>query len=280
MNFLKTGILMALFGGLAVVVGRYFFGLQGAVIGLGAAVLFQSIAYFNGHKMAIRMAHGVAFEELDPRTQNQLAWLSAANETLSQRAGIPAPKLYISPDPQPNAFAAGRNPSVAVVCFNEGLLNLMPRDQVIAVLAHELGHVKNRDSLLMTVTAAFATFISFLAQLAWLIPRGDNEERNPIVDLLMMVLAPITATVIQMAISRTREFGADRAAADLIGSPQPMISALRSLERGTERIPSATAQTASAHMYIASPFSGGGLMKLFMTHPPIEERVRALQTAS
>jgi len=258
---------------MAVGVGGYFFGTQGAVIGIVVAFLFQAFAYFNGHKMAIAMSHS------QPVAPGSIPWLEQANRDLSERAGIPAPTLYLSPDPQPNAFAAGRNPSVAVVSFNQGLLDLMPRDQVIAVLAHEIAHVKNRDSLTMTVAAAFGTFITFLANIAWLIPRGDNEDRNPLVDILMMIFAPLAATVIQLAISRTREYAADRMAADLVGSPEPMIGALQSLERGTNRIPTHTAQPTTAHMYIASPFGGAkGLMKLFMTHPPIEDRINALRS--
>lgn len=261
---------MAAIAGFALWIGSYFFGQQGAVIGLAAALLLQAVAYFNGHKMALAFARA---QELRP---GQIPWLERAAAELSQRAGIPVPKLYLSPDPQPNAFAAGRNPSVAVVCINEGLLNMMERREVIAVLAHELGHIRNRDTMIMTVVAAFATFISFLANIAWFIPRGDNEERNPLVDMLMMVLAPIVATIIQLAISRTREFAADNAAAELTGDPNAMIAALRALERGTKGVPSYTAQPATAHMYIAPPFRGGGFMKLFMTHPPMEDRIRAL----
>jgi heat shock protein HtpX len=274
MNFLRTGLLLVVMGSLAVAIGGYFFGVRGAAIGLVVALIFQSVAFFNGHKMALRMARAVPIQEVAGR----LEWLIAANEQLAQRAGIPAPSLYISPDPQPNAFAAGRNPSVAVVCINEGLFRIMSRDEVIAVLAHEIAHVRNRDSLIMTVTASFATFISFLANIAWLIPRGDNEERNPIVDLLVMLLAPITATLIQLAVSRTREFSADRTAAELMGNPRPMIGALEALERGIQMVPSPLARAETAHMYIASPFVGGGLMNLFRTHPSTEDRIRALST--
>jgi heat shock protein HtpX len=270
MNVLKTGILLASIGALAVAIGGYFFGVQGAVIGLVVAFAFQGLSYFNGAKMALKFARA------EPLRPGALPWLEDACAQLSQRAGIPAPPIYISPDPQPNAFAAGRDPQHAIVCFNEGLINLMPRDEVIAVLAHELAHIKNRDTLTMTIAAAMATFISFLANIAWLIPRGDNEERNPLVDLAFMIVAPISATVIQLAISRTREFSADRMAAELMGSPKPMMSALRHLESGTQRIVSPTAEPSTAHMYIASPFTGGGLMKLFQTHPPIEDRVKAL----
>jgi heat shock protein HtpX len=269
-NTLKTGILLAAIGGLAVAIGSYFFGANGAVIGLGLAFLVQGFAYFNGHKLALRFAHA------EPLQPGALPWYENAAQELSQRAGIPTPQLYLSPDPQPNAFAAGRNPQVAVVCVNQGLLDLMPRQQVIAVLAHEIGHIKNRDTLIMTVAAAMASFISMLANFAFFIPRGDNEDRNPFVDILMMLLAPISATLIQMAISRAREFEADRAAAELMGDARPMMDALASLERGTHSVPSYTAQPSTAHMYIAAPFSGGGIFKLFMTHPPIEERIQSL----
>jgi heat shock protein HtpX len=143
-----------------------------------------------------------------------------------------------------------------------------------------MGHIKNRDMLTMTVAAAAATFINMIAHLAYFIPLGDGRDRNPLVGLLLMIFAPITATLIQLAISRTREFGADATAAQLLGSPRPMMSALASLERGTHSIPSATAEPATAHMYIASPFNGEGLMKLFSTHPPIKDRIAALAQMS
>lgn len=271
MNTLKTGLLLAIVGAIAVGIGAAFFGTQGAVIGLLIAFAFQGFSLFAGHKMAISFAKG---QELQPGT---LPWLEDAAERLSKKAGIPTPKLYISPDPQPNAFAAGWKPEVAVVCINQGLLQLMPQDQVIAVLAHEFAHIKNRDMLTMTVAAAAASFINMIAHLAYFIPMGDSRDRNPLVSLLIMILAPITATMIQLAISRTREFGADATAAELLGTPRPMMNALASLEAGTHRIPSLTAAPATAHMYIASPFSGGGLMKLFSTHPPVEDRIKALQ---
>jgi heat shock protein HtpX len=269
-NTLKTGILLAAIGGLAVLLGSYFFGPNGAVIGLAAALLFQSISLFAGHKIALSFARA---KELRP---GAIPWLEDAAEQLSRRAGIPTPRLYISPDPQPNAFAAGRSPEVAVVCINEGLLRAMSPREVVAVLAHEIGPNRNPDMLNKTVVAAFASFISFLGNIGWLFGHGD-DDRNPLFDLLAMFLAPISAMLIQLAISRTREFGADHAAAELTGDPESMIDALRTLERGTELVPSPTAQAATAHMYIASPFRGGGLGKLFMTHPPISERIAALR---
>ena len=270
MNTLKTGILMAAVGALAVGIGAAFFGLNGALIGLAIALVFQAVALFAGHKMALASAHAV---ELAP---DQLPWLHEAANRLAQRAGIPTPKLYISPDPQPNAFAAGRNPEVAVVCINEGLIKVMPQEEVIAVLAHEFGHIKNRDMLTMTITAAMVTFINVLAYAAYFIPMGGDSRRgNPLVQLAIMILAPITATMIQLAISRQREFAADRMAAELVGTPRPMIEALQTLETATNRIESRTAQPAMAHMYIANPFGGGS--SLFQTHPSVEQRIAALR---
>lgn len=263
-------MLLAIVGAIAVGIGAAVFGAKGAIIGLIIALGFQGFSLFAGHKMALSFARA---KELGP---NEIPWMREAVERLSAKAGIPAPKLYVSPDPQPNAFAAGWKPDVAVICVNQGLLELMPQDQVVAVLAHEIAHVKNRDMLTMTVAAAAASFINMIAYLAYFIPMGDDRERNPLVGLLLMIFAPITATLIQLAISRTREFGADATAAELMGTPRPMMSALQSLDRGTHAIPSATAQPSTSHMYIASPFSGGGLSKLFSTHPPVEDRIRAL----
>lgn len=274
MNTFRTGILLALVGALAVGVGAAFFGVNGAVIGLVIALVFQGISLFTGHKMALSFAHA---RELVP---GEIPWLEQAAATLAHKAGIPTPKLFLSPDQQPNAFAAGYKPEVAVVCINEGLLRAMPQVQVISVLAHEIGHIKNRDILTMTVAAAMSSFINMLAYLAYFIPVGgsDNRRGNPLVQLAIILLAPLTATIIQLAISRTREFAADRASAELVGSSGPMIDALQTLERTTDVMPSQTARPATAHMYIASPFgSGGGILNLLRTHPPIEQRIEALR---
>jgi heat shock protein HtpX len=258
---------------LAVGVGAAFFGVKGAVIGLVIAFAFQAISLFTGHKMALAFAHA------EPLPDGSLPWLHDAADQLARKAGIPTPKLYLSPDPQPNAFAAGRSPEVAVVCINQGLLEAMPRDEVVSVLAHEFGHIKNRDILTMTIAAAMVSFINMLAYLAYFVPvGGDNRRGNPLVQLAIIILAPITATLIQLAISRQREFAADRASAELVGSSQPMIAALQTLEATTDRIPSSTARPATAHMYIASPFGGGGgIGALFRTHPTTEQRIAALR---
>lgn len=272
MNTLKTGILLAAIGGLAIGAGAYFFGTNGALIGLVIALLMQAVSYFQGHKIAL------SYAKARPLRQGEIPWLEQAVVQLSQRAGIPAPAMYISPDPQPNAFAAGRNPSVAVVCINEGLFNIMDRQEVVAVLAHEIAHVRNRDTLIMTVVAAMASFVNMLGYVAFFLPRSGDDDRNPLVDLLMLIVAPVAATMIQLAVSRTREFAADRMAAELMGDAQPMIGALSALERGTQIIPSRTAQPATAHMYIASPLRGaGGLANLFRTHPATTDRIRKLQ---
>lgn len=271
MNTLRTAILLTLVGALAVAVGAAFFGVQGAIFGLVIAVAFQTISLFTGHKMAL------AFAKAQPLPANALPWLHQDAEMLARRAGIPTPKLYISPDPQPNAFAAGWKPDMAVVCINRGLLDAMPPDQVRSVLAHEFGHIKNRDILTMTVTAAMVSFINMLAYLAYFIPMGGEGRRgNPLVQIAILLLAPITATLIQLAISRQREFAADRASAELVGSPQPMIAALRTLEVATDRVPSPLARPATAHMYIASPF-GSHVSALFRTHPTVEQRIAALR---
>jgi len=272
-NNLKTGALLLAISLLAVMIGRYFLGAGGAVIGLLVAFAFQAIGYFNGHKMALRFAHA------RPLQAGSLPWLEDATAELSRKAGISAPQIYLSPDPQPNAFAAGRNPEVAVVCFNEGLLRAMSRREVIAVLAHEIAHIKNRDTLTMTVVAALASFVTMLANFAYFIPAGSDEEggRNFFVDLALMLVVPIAAMLVQMAISRTREFAADRTAAELMGESEPMVDALLTLERGTSVVASRTAQPAMAHMYIASPLSGGGIATLLSTHPPIAQRVAKLR---
>src|SRR5579862_8506745 len=172
MNVLRTGLLMAAIGALAVGIGAAFFGVNGAIIGLLVALAFQTISLFTGHKMALAFAHA------EPLADDQLPWLHDAAAMLAKRAGIPTPKLYLSPDPQPNAFAAGRNPEVAVVCVNVGLLNSMSREEVVAVLGHEFGHIRNRDILTMTITAAMVSFINMLAYLAWFIPMGGDSRRG------------------------------------------------------------------------------------------------------
>jgi heat shock protein HtpX len=208
-------------------------------------------------------------------------------ERLSEKAGIPTPALYIVPDPQPNAFATGRNPERAVVAVNQGLLDMLTEREVEAVVAHELAHVKHRDTLTMAIVATLAGAIMTLASIArWGmifggVGRSDDDNGGAIGLLVAMIVAPLAAMLIQMGISRAREFEADRAAAELVGSVQPMIDALSRLERGAELVPQTVATPSTAHLRIVNPLRGGGTMSalggLFRTHPPTEKRIEALR---
>ena len=270
MNTLKTFLLLGALGVLAVMVGRLF-GTGGMAVGLVFALLMNGGAYFFGDRMALAAAGA------RPLQPGEADWLASALDDLSRRAGIPTPRLFLSPDPQPNAFAAGRGPGHAVVCVNEGLLRLMPKDQVMAVLAHELGHVKNRDTLVMTVAASMAAVVSFMARMGlWFGGGDDRREGSGLAALVAFFVAPLAGLLVQLAVSRTREYGADRVSAELMGSAAPMIGALRSLERGTQEVPSRFAGAATAPMYVASPLSGRAVMGLFSTHPAIGDRVRRL----
>jgi heat shock protein HtpX len=203
---------------------------------------------------------------------------------ITQSAGLPMPKVYIIPGDQPNAFATGRNPEHAAIAVTEGILRLLDKDELAGVLAHEVSHIKHRDILIGTITATLAGAISMLAHMAqWALifggGRSNDRENggNPVVMIVMMIMAPIAAMLVQMAISRTREYGADRTGASLIRNPEPLARALEKLDRGAKAIPMENAEPATAHMFIVSPLTGGGLMGLFSTHPPMEKRVAALR---
>jgi len=199
-------------------------------------------------------------------------------QSLIQRMDIPMPKLYVIPEESPNAFATGRNPTHASVAFTHGILNVMSDNELTGVIAHELGHVKHRDILIASVAATLAAGITMLARMAmWFGPRNDEDNRGGVVGgILMMILAPIAAMMIQMAISRSREFDADAAAAKYTGSPYPLIQGLQKLDSWSKRIPM-DASPATAHMFIIAPFSGQSMMRLFSTHPPTEERIARLE---
>ncbi|RME98039.1 MAG: protease HtpX, partial [Alphaproteobacteria bacterium] len=201
--------------------------------------------------------------------------------TLAQRAGLPMPKVFIIEQDQPNAFATGRNPENGVVAVTTGIMRILSREELEGVIAHELAHIRNRDILVATVAAAIAGAISYLAQIAqWGLifgaGRDDEEGGNPLAALVMMIVAPIAALLVQMAISRVREFGADRGGAAIAGNPQYLASALKKLHMASQRIPLA-ANPATSHLFIVNPLAGGGMAKLFSTHPPIEERIARLQ---
>jgi heat shock protein HtpX len=256
-----------------------FWGSGGLIIGLFLALAMVGGSYWMSDKLAIRSAHAVEVEE------GQLPEYRSIMSELSELSGQPMPRLYVSPDPQPNAFATGRNPANAAVCITEGLIQHLPWDQIRGVLAHEMAHIKNRDILIGSVAAAMAMAISFVANMAQfaMIFGGGNRDRNrnPLVGLLLMIVAPIAAALIQMAISRSREFQADRTAARMIGDGEPLAAALEKLDVASRAIPS-LANANQAQMYIANPLAGRKMAfrNLFTTHPPMDKRISRLRDRS
>jgi heat shock protein HtpX len=276
MNALKTAFLLGLLSVLVLFAGEMIGGRTGLEYGLVAAVAMNVFSYFFADKISLATysAQPVTPQE-NPEVYRRV---SGIVQGLAQRMNIPMPKLWLIPDPSPNAFATGRNPKHASVAFTEGILSLMTDRELEGVVAHELGHVLHRDILTSSVAATLATAITFLARMAfWFGPRNDNdEEGGAFGGILMMILAPFAAMLIQMAISRSREFDADAASAKYTGNPDELISALGKLETGVERVPM-DATPATAHLFILNPFSGGGLAKMFSTHPSTEERIARLQ---
>ena len=279
-NTLKTTVLLAGLAGVLVVVGGLF-GRGGALIGLGLGLLMVGGSYWFSDKLAIRAAGAV------PVSERQVPEYHAIVRELAEKAGMPMPKLYVSPDPQPNAFATGRNPRHAAVCVNQGMLPPnFSWGELRGVLAHELGHVANRDILVGSVAAALAVGITYLAQFLQFAAifggfgRSDDEDhQNPLALLATIILAPLAAMLLQMALSRGREYGADRYGARLVGDGEPLARALAKLEVGARRIPSHV-DPAHAQAYIVNPLSGRRITfkSLFMTHPPTEDRIRRLRS--
>jgi heat shock protein HtpX len=277
MNYMRTAVLLAALTAFFLVVGYLLGGRTGLMLALVVAVGMNLFAYWNSDQMVLRMSNA---REVGPQDAPELYGIV---QQLAQRANMPMPRVYIVDEDQPNAFATGRSPEHAAVCANSGLLRLLSREEVAGVLAHELTHVRNRDTLTMTVAATLSGAIGMLASFGGLFGGGRDENGNrlvsPVVALAAMFLAPLGASLVQMAISRSREFEADRGGAELTGHPLWLASALRKLERGTAQIenPTADAHPAMAHMYIANPLSGGGLANLFATHPSMDERVARLE---
>jgi heat shock protein HtpX len=276
MNALKTTLLLGLLSGLVLFAGEMLGGTTGLEYGLVAAVAMNAFSYFFSEKLSL-MTYSA--QPVTPQDRPEIfARVAPIVQGLAQRMNIPMPKLWLIPDPSPNAFATGRNPNHASVAFTEGILSLMTDRELEGVIAHELGHVLHRDILTSSVAATLASAITFLARMAfWFGPRGDDDEEGGMVGgILMMILAPIAAMLIQMAISRSREYDADAASAKYTGSPDELISALGKLETGVQRVPM-DASPATAHLFILNPFSGGGISRLFSTHPPTEERIARLE---
>lgn len=274
MNTMKTGLLLAALTALFMSFGYFIGGQGGALIALVVAAGMNLFAYWNADKMLLRM-HGA--QEVDAHSAPDLHAMVAR---LARNAGLPMPKVYIIDTPQPNAFATGRDPAHGAVAATTGLMAILSRDELEGVIAHELAHIRNRDTLVMTVTATVAGAISMLANFGLFFGGGRDEERpNPIVMIAMMILAPLAAMLVQMAISRTREYGADRGGAEISGKPLALAAALAKLQAGAQRIvnPAAEHNPATAHLFIVNPLSGANMDNLFSTHPNTENRIAALQ---
>lgn len=276
MNTLKTTFLMALLTVLLVTAGGALGGEGGMVMAFLFALVMNGVSYWFSDKIVLRM-YGA--KEIGPE---EAAKLHRIVQELALHAKMVMPKLYLIPQDTPNAFATGRDEKHAAVAVTKGILRILDEAELRGVLAHELSHIKNRDILVGTIAAAMAGAISMLANMAhWGMifggrGNGDREGGHPIVALAMIIIAPLAAMLVQMAISRGREYGADATGAAISGDPLSLANALRKLERGVERIPM-EANPATAHMFIVNPLTGGGLMTLFSTHPPVEERIRQLE---
>ena len=270
---MKTAMLMALMTMLLMAIGDYFGGLQGMTIMLVFGVVMNFFTYWNSDKMVL--AHYRA-QEVNARTAPRLY---AIVKRLADRAKLPMPKVYVIDSPVPNAFATGRNPEHAAVAVNTALADLLDEEELAGVLAHELSHVKHRDILISTVAASMAGAISTIAQWGMFLGGGrdeNGESRNPFATILVMLLAPLAAALIQMAVSRSREYMADKSGGELCGNPNALADALLKIEAFARRRVMPGATEATAHMFIINPFSGVNLKQLFSTHPPTEERVRLL----
>lgn len=271
-GFFKTAVLLTALTVLLVFLGRVFAGTTGMVVMLIVALLMNGLSYWFSDKIALSMSGA---HEVSPAQAPDLYRIVG---DVAQRAGLPMPRVYMIDSDSPNAFATGRDPKHAAVAVTSGILGLLSERELRGVLAHELGHVRNRDTLIMTVVAVLAGAITAIAQWApWLgMGNRDDEGPNPIIAIVMMILAPIAAMLIQMAISRTREFEADASGARIAGDPLALASALERLQQGVQVRPMET-NPAAAHLFIVNPLSGQALANLFSTHPPIPERVARLR---
>ncbi|HEX6229866.1 MAG TPA: zinc metalloprotease HtpX [Solirubrobacterales bacterium] len=267
---LRTTILLATLSGLFVVIGFLIGGSSTALLFLGMAALMNMGAYFFSDKLALKMSGAKPIDESEaPR-------LYQVMRELTTRAGLPMPRLYMIPQDQPNAFATGRDPKHSAVAVTQGITKLLSEDELRGVLAHELAHVKHRDILIQSVAATIGAAITYLGYMLLWFGGDDESPLGLIASLALVLLAPIAATIIQLSISRQREYAADAGGAAICGNPESLASALLRLEQGAAAIPMQVNQAAEP-LYIVKPFSGGGFSKLFSTHPPIEERVRRLR---
>ena len=272
MNQTKTLLLIVAMTGLLVWIGDLIGGQSGMVLALAIGLVMNGVSYFFSDKIVLA-SYGAR-----PVTQAEAPELHAIVANLAQRAGLPMPRIAIIPEDTPNAFATGRNPERAVVAVTEGIMRVLSRPELEAVIAHELGHVKHRDILISSMSAVLAQAIMFLSRMAmWVSPRDEEGRSNPLAGIAIMILGPIAAILLQMAVSRSREYLADEYSAHLTGRPDLLASALERLQAYNQQLPMQSAQPATAHMMIVNPLKGGGLMSLFSTHPPMEARVERLR---
>jgi heat shock protein HtpX len=269
-NTIKTVLLLGALSGLLLFLGQAIGGAQGLAIGFMFALVSNFVSYWFSDKIVLAMYRA---KEVGPEHR-----LSRIVSELARRANLPMPRVFIIPQPSPNAFATGRNPQHAAVAATEGLLQMLTDHELEGVIAHELTHVKHRDILISSIAATLAAAIMMTARFAMFFgggSRNDRDRSNPVMALGMLILAPFAAMLIQMAISRSREFDADAGGAAIAGTPLGLVSALRKLEVASKAVP-LRANPATAHMFIIKPFTGGGLMSLFRTHPQTEQRIHAL----
>ena len=276
MNALKTAFFLGLLSALIVALGSVFGGPRGMIVALGVAAVMNFFSYWFSDRMVL------AWHRAQPVAREQAPQLYEILERLTARTGIPMPRVYILPEDAPNAFATGRDPQHAAVAVTHGILRLLTAEELEGVLAHELAHVKNRDILIGSIAATLAAAVMVIAHMArWTAffgggQRDDRGGANPITLLATAILAPIAATLIQLAVSRSREYQADASGAEMTHNPYGLANALQKLEDSSRRIPMQTAGPASSHLFIVKPFTGGAFTTLFSTHPPMRERIRRL----
>ena len=276
MNALKTAFFLGLLSALIVALGGAFAGRRGMIVALGFAAVMNFFSYWFSDRLVLAM------HRAQPVSREQAPQLFEILERLTARTGLPMPRVYVLPEDAPNAFATGRDPRHAAVAVTHGILRILNAEELEGVLAHELSHVKNRDILIGSIAATLAATVMVIANMArWAAffgggQRDDREGANPIALLAGIILAPIAATLIQLAVSRAREFQADASGAEMTHNPYGLANALQKLEDGSRRIPMLTAGPASSHLFIVKPFTGQTLANLFSTHPPIRERIRRL----
>lgn len=267
---LRTTILLASLSGLLVVIGALIGGAQTAGLFLLIALAINFFSYFFSDKMALAMSRAKPIDESEAPRLYQIV------RELTTRADLPMPRLYLIPQQQPNAFATGRNPKHAAVAVTEGIMKLLSEDELRGVLSHELAHIQHRDILIQSVASAIGAAITYLAYMLMWFGNDDNSPLSLVSSLALVILAPIAASIIQLSISRQREYAADAGGAQICGNPESLASALLRLEQGAEAMPMQVNQAAEP-LYIVRPFKGKGIAGLFSTHPPIEERVRRLR---